>query len=116
MSDVQAREAIAAAANTVEGVNISPWYRQSTKAGDGFVSLSRSERDSSGFGFMNKWEVLVALPQDLRDAEKRFAALVDGLVEAVAAEIVVTAFYPSNLSLDTALVPCFVIEGSRARD
>lgn len=116
MSDVEIREAIAAAANTVEGVNVSPWYRQSTKPGDGFVALARSERDESRFGFINKWEVLVALPSNLRDAERKFADLMDPLLAALKTELIVTAFYPSNLAFGTDSVPCVVIEGSRARE
>lgn len=116
MSDTEDREAIAAAANTVEGVNVSPHYRQSTKSGDGFVALGRGDRSSNGIGFMNKWEVFVALPQDLETAEKRLDVLLNPLVTALSTELVVTGFYPTDLTLGSGSLPCVVIEGSRARD
>ena len=115
-NDQQQREAIAAAANTVDGVNVTAHYRQSTKAGDGFVALSRGDRGSNGIGFMNKWEVFVALPQDMQAAEKRLDVLLNPLVTALSSELVVTGFYPTDLTLGSGSLPCVVIEGSRARD
>lgn len=116
MTDDEVREAIAAAASTVDGVDVSAWPRQSTKPGDGFVAFRRAERDTTGLAFINKWEVFVMLPAGLKDAEKKLSALADPLVKALQRELVVTTFYPTDLALGTKTVPCVVIEGSRARD
>ncbi|HWI43265.1 MAG TPA: hypothetical protein VNS81_06565 [Nocardioides sp.] len=66
----EARAAIAAAASTVAGVNCSPYYRQSLDPGDACVRLSVRTKASNGFGYVDTWQVWLALPQDVEDAEK----------------------------------------------
>lgn len=108
------REALSTAVNTVEGLNCTPYFRQSTKPGDAMVRLDRKVRDSSGFGFMATWAVVVILPQDMATAEKYLDAKVGPLVSAISEELVVTTVTPQQLALDTGLVPCVFIEGNRA--
>lgn len=108
------RASIAAAANTVAGINCSPYFRQSTKPGDAMVRLDRQTRDTSGFGFMATWQVVVILPQDLATAEKYLDEKLPSLVDAIAEELVITTVTPQQLTLDTGLVPCVFIEGNRA--
>src|SRR5690606_4632243 len=115
-SDQQQREVIAAAANTVTGVNVNEWFRQTTKSGDGYVVWSRGDRASNGIGFMNRWEVFIVLPSDLQAAEKWLDERLNQLVNALHTEVVVTSFYPTDLALDSGKLSCVVIEGSRARD
>ena len=108
------RIAISTAASTVEGINCTPYFRQSTKPGDAMVRLDRMDRDSSGFGFMAVWQVVVMLPQDLAAAEKYLDEKVAALVTAISEELVVTRVAPQQLALDTGLVPVVFIEGNRA--
>lgn len=115
-SDQEQREVIAAAANTVAGVNVNEWFRQTTKPGDGYVVWSRGDRASNGIGFMNRWEVFIVLPSDLQAAEKWLDERLNQLVNALHTEFVVTSFYPTDLALDSGKLSCVVIEGSRARD
>lgn len=115
-TETEIREAIAAAASSVDGVKCSPWFRQTTKPGSAHVTYGRSFRDESGFGFMNVWQVLVVLPQDIAAAEKWIAAKGDALLEALGEPLVVTGMSPQRLALDTDSVPCVVIEGNRARE
>ena len=89
-TETEIREAIAAAASSVDGVKCSPWFRQTTKPGSAHVTYGRSFRDESGFGFMNVWQVLVVLPQDIAAAEKWIAAKGDALLEALGEPLVVT--------------------------
>jgi hypothetical protein len=108
------RAAIATAASTVEGVNCTPYFRQSTKPGDGMVRFDRRVRDSSGFGWIVTWQVVVFLSQDLATAEKWMDAHVPGITEAVEEELVITQVTPEQLALDTGTVPVVVISGTRA--
>lgn len=111
----EVREALAAAANTVDGVHCTPYFRQSVKPGDAMVRLDRMTRDTSGFGFMVTWQVVVALPTDLSAAEKWLDANTDSLVAAIGEEMVVTTVMPQQLALDTGTVPVVLIEGNRAK-
>ena len=66
----EARTAIAAAASTVDGVKCTPYYRQSLKPGDACVRLQVRTKASNGFGYVDTWQVWLALPQDVAAAEK----------------------------------------------
>lgn len=112
---MSARADIAAAASTVTGVNVAPYYRQTTKVGDGWVGLQRLDRDDSGFGFMESWAVMVVLSQDIKAAEEWIEAHADALADALAAELIVTALIPERLVLDTGTIPGLTVEGVRAR-
>jgi len=111
-----ARQALAAAASTVDGVDVSPWFRQTTKPGAGMVRLERWTRSENGFGGVNTWQVWVTLPQDLATAEKWIDEHVSELVEALSPQMVVTSVTPQQLALDTGSVPIVVIEGSREQE
>lgn len=110
------RQLLADAANTITGVNVAPYFRQSTKTGDGMVRLDRMTRASNGFGFVNSWQVIVCLPQDLAAAEKYLEQNVSALVEALGEVMVVASVTPQQLALDTGLVPCVFIEGHREQE
>lgn len=66
----ESRTALAAAASTVTGVKCSPYYRQSLKPGDACVRLSVRTKAANGFGYVDTWQVWLALPQDVTAAEK----------------------------------------------
>lgn len=110
----EVRTLIANAANTVEGINCTPYFRQSTKPGDAMVRLDRMVRDASGFAYMFTWQVVVMLPQDVAQAEKWLDANLPSLIDAVNEELVVTTVTPQQLQLDTGTVPVVFIEGNRA--
>lgn len=102
-----------ATAATVAGVsNVTDYYRQSLKPGDGFVRLALRERASNGFGYVNKWEVWVALPADLVQAEKWLDQNLDALTEAINSVVVVTSVTPSELVLGSSTVNGVIFAGS----
>ncbi|KAA1424314.1 hypothetical protein [Nocardioides antri] len=111
----QVRAEIAAAANTVSGINCSPYFRQSVKPGDGMVRRERTNYPNP-FGGIVTWQVIVALPQDLAAAEKYLDEHLPDLVEAIQESLVVTSTTPQQLALDTGAVPVVVIEGHREED
>ena len=108
------RNLIADAANTVTGFNVTPYFRQTTKPGDGMVRLERMNRDTSGFAYMYIWQVLIVLPQDIAQAEKFLDEHVSSLVTAISEELIVTTVTPQQLALDTGTIPVVLIEGNRA--
>lgn len=108
-----ARTALAAAAEKVEGISCSAYFRQTTKAGDAMVRLDRSTRSANGYGFVSTWQVLVILPQDIASAEKQLDTKLGELVEALGQEMHVSTVTPQQLQLDTGAVPVVVIEGTR---
>lgn len=95
------REAIATAASTVTGVKCSPYYRQSLKPGDACVRLQVRTRSANGFGYVNTWQVWLALPQDVAAAEKWLDTHSDALEEALAREFIggVQTITPAELVL-----------------
>lgn len=108
------RAAIAAAVETVPGLSCAPYFRQTTKAGDGMVRLDRLTRSQNGFGFMATWQVLLVLPQDVQAAEKYLERITPALIAALAEELIVTTVTPQELVLDNGVrVPVVVIEGNR---
>lgn len=109
------RDDLAAAASTVAGVRCSPTYKQLTKQGDALVRFDHTDRDSTGFGFIDTWQVYVMTHQDLATAEAYVEANRDALAAALAAEMVVTLLQPVDFALDTGNVPALLIQGTRAR-
>ncbi|WP_036517077.1 hypothetical protein [Nocardioides sp. J54] len=107
------REALAAAANTVDGVNVTPYYRQATGVGEGLVRYDRTDYPNA-FGGLVTWWVVVVLPQDMRAAEEWLDENGAALREAVAEELIVRSMYPQQLALtDGSAVLAVVIEGQR---
>lgn len=109
----EARVDIAAAA-TASGVDVSPDYRQTLQPYAGFVKWSGRNRDDSGFGWIDVWQVWLALPQDVRTAEQWLGEHLAPLVAAVDAELVVTTVSPAELVLDASKTNGLIIEGTRA--
>lgn len=108
------RTDLADAANTVLGENrCAKYHRQSARPGDAWVSFARMDRDSTGFGFMEAWEVRVALHQDLSAAETWVDENTAALVEALSEHITVTAAVMVTLVMDAGNIPGLVVEGVR---
>ena len=109
------RAEIAGAASQVDGVKVGAYFRQTTKSGDGWVSLVRSDRDESGFGWMDRWAVTIVLPQATKAAEDWMDAHIEPLAAALSDFLIVTAFIPSTLRMDSGDVNALVVEGTRGR-
>lgn len=110
------RQTLADAASTVEGVSVSPYFRQSTKPGDGMVRFDRAERDSTGHGFIDTWWVVVMLPKDTKSAEQWIEAKTPALIGALESHLIIIRFSPQQLALDTGTTPVLIFEGKRERD
>jgi len=106
------RAAVAAAANTVEGVTCSPYYVQGTSPGTAMVRLDRITYPNR-FGGVATWQVWVVLPQGRDAAEKWLDSKVPDLVAALTSEMTVQSVTPSQLQLDGNNVPGVVIAGTR---
>lgn len=108
----EVRNLLATAASTQDGINVRPYFLQSTKAGDGFVRRDATNYPNP-FGGIVTWQVVVVLPQDMASAEKYIDTKTAALVEAVAEHMVVRSVTPVQMTFDTAQIPCLVIEGNR---
>lgn len=107
------RDDIATAATIADLTNVSPYYRQSSRPGDGSVRLDAVSRDDSGFGRIATWQVIVFLPQDQAAAEKWMDDHLTQLLDAIATELIVTSATPAQIPLDTGMTSALVIEGAR---
>lgn len=104
-----------AAAATLPGVTkITPYYRQSLTTGDGFVRLASRAREGNGFGWVDTWEVWLAVPQNVPAAEKWIEANLDALMGSLDTELIVQSGRPAELVLDDmATVNGLIIAGTR---
>lgn len=108
----EVRAELAAAANTVEGINCHPYYRQSTKPGSAVVQKARVVYPNK-FGGIVTWQVLLMLPQDLATAEKFWDEKVPPIMAALSPSMTVTEVVAQQLALDTGAVPIVLIQGTR---
>lgn len=108
------RQAIADAANTVEGVTAHPNYWQATNAGSAMVRLDRITRDESGLPYwMARWALWVIAPASIETAEAWLDAHVPALVTALDPVLHVSAVNPQTFLLGSAgQVPGVAIEGT----
>lgn len=109
-----AREDIAAAASTVAGVTVTPKYRQTLKPLQGFVKWSGRRPSDNGLGWMDDWQVWVALSTDVARAEEWLEANLQALIDAADSEAIVTNAVPAELVLGANSVNGLIIECSRA--
>lgn len=111
----ETRQAIAAAASTVEGIHCSPYFRQSLAVGQGSVRLNLANRSANGIGFVNTWQVWVALSQDVATAERWLDEHLDELATALDAELIVTTITPAELAFaGGGSINGVIVEGARA--
>lgn len=113
------RTALATAANTVDGIHVSPYRRQVSSPGEGMVRMDRTDYPDP-FGGMVTWQVLIVLPQDEATAEVWLEDHQDELVDALSPEMTVRSVIPKELVTQTrptlTSVPVVVIEGDRERE
>ena len=107
------RDELATVATALDGINVTAHYRQSLKPGDGFVKWNGRDRDDSGLGWIDTWQVWVALPQDIGAAETWITDHLGALIEAVDDVLVVTSIIPRELLLGTKPTNGLIIEGTR---
>lgn len=115
MSAAEVRAALAAAASTVDGINCSAYYRQSTKAGDAMVRRNGTNYPNS-LGGVITWQVLINMPTDLAAAQRFLDDVVPLVVAALEDVLQIRSVTPQQLQYETGLVPGAVIEGLRAED
>lgn len=112
---MSARDELAAAASTISGINVTPRYRQSPKPGDGFVRLSQRARDDSGLGFIDTWQIWLAVSQDVVTTEQWLEDNLDDLLAALDGAMYVTTVTPTELVIGTGgpSIPGVIVEGAR---
>jgi hypothetical protein len=108
------RTDIAAAASTIDGVNVTADYRQTLKVGEGFVRWSGRVIDDSRLGWIDTWQVWVGVPQDRAAGEAWVSEHLDALVAALDVELVVTAALAADLVIGTTKTNGLIIEGTRS--
>lgn len=107
------RTDLATAATGVAGTNVTGTYRQSLKPLDGFVKWNGRRAGDNGHGWLDDWQIWLALHQDVTTAEAWIAANLQDLIEALDDEMVVTTAVPAELVLGSTSVNGLIIEGSR---
>lgn len=106
------RTAISDAVSALDGLNCSPYFRQSLKPGDAFVRLAARGPDPE-LGFTDTWQVWVALAQDVVTAEKWLDDHLEDLQTALAGELTVTTINPTEFVTGSTTVNGVVVEGDR---
>lgn len=109
------RQALADAASTVEGVTVTPYFRQVTRPGHGMVRKDRVDYPGK-FGGVTTWQVFVFLPHDQESAEVWLDDQAPQLVAALTPEMTVDTVMPQQLTLDTGSVPVVLIQGIREEE
>lgn len=111
MSD---REEIAAALTAaVDVVDVAAKYRQSLAPFQGFVRWNGRLRGSEGLGWVDEWQVWLALPQDVKKAESWLDAHLPELLAALDDEAIATSATPAELVLGSNAVNGVILSGSR---
>jgi hypothetical protein len=110
---VTAREEIAAAASTVDGVECSPFYRVVSKPGQAYVQWLRNDYPNQ-FGGESYWGVVVTLPQDTEAAQLWIEEHQEALFEGVSPAMLCTQLRPEiHLVTDNQSQKVVVLEGHR---
>jgi hypothetical protein len=110
---MSAQDEVAAAASTVTGVDVTAHYRQSLKTGDGFVKWEGRTRGDEGLGWIDTWQVWIALPQDVKSGQAWLTEHLEQLIDAIDDVLVVTAAAPRELLLGSKPTNGLIIEGTR---
>jgi hypothetical protein len=92
-----------------------PRYRQTVRPGDAWVRFAVRNRADNGFGYVDRWEMWLVLPQKLDDAEKWLDEHLDTLLDALAPLFVggVETVTPAELALGTNAVNGVIFQGAR---
>lgn len=108
------REQIAAAANAVDGIEITPYYELVSTPGQGWVERLRTEYPNK-FGGEDYWGIVVVLPQELKAAQLWVDEMQPRIVNALqGSTILVSAARPQFIPVpDNQSIRALVIEGHR---
>lgn len=109
------REEIAAVVNTVDGLEIYPYFEAVSKDGQGYVEFLRAEYPNQ-LGGEDYWGVLVAVPADLAAAQQWVDTYRGPIVAALVKSrvLVVTGVRPERVEVpDNPIIKMLVIEGHR---
>lgn len=110
-----ARDDIAAAASSVDGINVTPYFRQTTQPGQGLVRLDRTDYPDR-LGGIDTWQAVIFLPSDRTAAEKYLEEKKGPLRDALAQVMMIRRISIEQLALDTGTVPVVFIEGQREEE
>jgi hypothetical protein len=105
------RADLAAAVNTIEGLNCTPYYRVLSKPGEACVRLAKWTPGDTGFGYVVRWRVYIALSQDLVTAEKWLDDNLPLIAQALEDVWVPGEITPAELIFDTAAINGVIYEG-----
>lgn len=89
-------------------------YTQSLQPGHAFLKWNGRTRDDSGLGWIDSWQVWVALSQDVATAEEWMDIHLDELIAAADTELVVTSVDPAELILGASQSNGLIITGTRS--
>ena len=103
------RQDVANAATIAGITNITPYYRQSLKVGDGFVRLASLSRDDSGFGWVSKWEIWIATPTEFVAAETWIDTNLIQVLDAINTVALAAEATPTELIMGTNSVNGIII-------
>ena len=91
----------------------TPYYRQSLKPGDAMVRLDARARDRSGVGYVDTWQVWMAIPQDVTQAEKWLDTNIPVITAALEPLLWVSTITPSTLQVGSQQTNGVIFEGTR---
>lgn len=112
---MSARQAIADAASTLDVIDVTPTYRQSTKVGTGFVRLAQVVLAENELDYIGTFDVHIHAPQDLAEAEKWIATHEAAIVTALSTAMHVQSWEPQSVVYpDATNLNDLVITGTRA--
>jgi len=108
-----AREEIATAASTVDGVSVTPYYRTPLPM-KGYVRLALSSPDSAfPKEMVDTWEVVIPIGQDPVQAEKKIDDIRGALLDALRPVLYITGLEPVTLTYDGAQITALSITGTK---
>jgi hypothetical protein len=110
---VSAREEIAAALSALDGIDVSPTYRNVSGPGQGYVEWLRTDYPNR-LGGEDYWGVVITLPADLAAAQAWIAENKARLIKALDSELFLTQARPELvLATDNPSQRVLVLEGHR---
>jgi hypothetical protein len=113
---VSAREDIAAAASTVDGIDCTAYWTGADKDGSAYVEMLRDDWPNK-LGAERYYGVVVTLPTDQAQAERFLEEKAGPLAKALRRELTVTQVRPELIQIiDGPITKAMVAEGHRAAE
>jgi hypothetical protein len=112
MSNATTRTRIAAALNTVSGINGYDARPHTIRAGDGWPQWSGGIRDETSVGFEETWRVMVVCSQaSANDADRFLDSHGQQLLDALAPILFVDGYAPAKLETEAGDLYALMITG-----